>query len=138
MLRYNVYNYIDDEEFLEIERRLISIEEIMIARLSLSGWTLTKPVEENDVLIVDFTLEDSFFMGNIGLTCIDKPDGAVFSFYVAKSYDELDSRYFVKQFVSDNESLVFYEKNIDLILVKAMKLYRLWDKSYICENNMNY
>ena len=89
MINYNIYNYIDDEEFLEIEKRLVSIEKIMIDKLGLSGWKLTRPVEENDALIVDFTCDGELFMGNIGLVCVDNPDGAVFSFYVTKSYDEL-------------------------------------------------
>ncbi|MEH3112275.1 hypothetical protein [Pedobacter terrae] len=138
MLNYNIYNHIDDEEFLEIEKRLASIEIIMIDKLSSYGFKLTHSVEGNDALIVDFTADDGLFMGNIGLVCIDNPDGAVFSFYVTKSYDELESRYFVKQFISENESLFFYEQNIDLVLDKAIKLYQLWDKSYVYENNTNY
>lgn len=138
MLNYNIYNYIDDEEFLEIEKRLVSIEKKMIDKLGLSGWKLTRSVEKNDALIVDFTFDDELFMGNIGLVCIDNPDGAVFSFYVTKSYDELESRYFGKQFISENESLFFYEQNIGLILDKAIKLYQLWNKSYICENNIDH
>lgn len=138
MMNYNIYNYIDDEEFLEIEMRLGPIERMMIDRLVLSGWKLTQTVEGNDALIIDFTFDDELFMGNIGLVCIDNPDGVVFSFYVTKSYDELENRYFVKQFISENESLSFYGQNIDLILDKAIKLYQSWDKVYICENNISY
>lgn len=110
MLNYNIYNYIDDEKFLKIERRLVSIEKIMMDKLGLSGWKLIRPIEENNALIVDFIFDDELFMGNIGLVCIDNPDGAVFSFYVAKSYDELENRYFVKQFISEDESLSFMSK----------------------------
>lgn len=102
MLNYNLYTYINDREFLEVEKKLVSIEKIMVDKLVLSGWELTVPVEENDALIIDFTIGDEFFLGNIGLVCVDEPEGAVFSFYLTKSYDELDHRYFVKQFISEN------------------------------------
>ncbi|WP_285008664.1 hypothetical protein [Pedobacter faecalis] len=136
MLNYNLYNHIDDKEFLKIEERLSSIEKLMINKLNSDGWKLTQPVKTNDALIVDFIFDDGFFMGNIGIICVDNPSGDVFSFYVTKSYDDLQCRYFVKRFVVENESLLFFEQNIGLVLDEALKLYRLWDKSYIVENGL--
>ena len=138
MMNYNNYDYIDDEEFLEIEKRLVPIERMMIHRLVLSGWKLTRPVKDNDALIVDFSLDDELFMGNIGLVCIEATDGVSFSLYVTKSYDELNNKYFVKHFISENESLSFYEQNIDLIVDKAIQLYESWDTRYIFDNNISY
>lgn len=137
MLNYNIYSHINDKEFLKIEKRLVLIEEVMVHKLGFYGWKIACSVEENDALIVDFTLEDGLFMGNIGLVCIDNHDGAVFSFYVAKSYDELEIRYFVKQFISENESLFFYEQNIVRVLDEALKTYQIWDKSYVFENHID-
>ncbi|RDC55920.1 hypothetical protein DU508_13705 [Pedobacter chinensis] len=138
MLYYNIYTYINDQEFLEIRNKLIPIEKKMADELFLLGWGLTESVKKNDALIIDFIFQDRFFMGNIGFVYIDEPGGPVFSFYVTKSYDELENRYFVKQFISENESLSFYDQNIDLILDKAIELYKLWDKDYVYENNINY
>ncbi|WP_461788836.1 hypothetical protein [Pedobacter sp.] len=138
MLNYNIYSHISNNEFLEIEKQLIPIQEIMINKLSLYGWKLTNSIKESDALIIDFILDDGSFIGNMGLVYIDKPDEAVFSFYVTKSYDELENRYFVKHFISENESLIFFEQNICFVLDEAIKLYELWDKNYIHENNVNF
>ena len=75
-------------------------------------------------------------MGNIGLVYIDRPGEDIFSLYVTKTYGELENRYFVRQFISENESLFFYEQNISLILDKVLTLYNLWDKEYIYANNI--
>ncbi|WP_199140118.1 hypothetical protein [Pedobacter sp. ASV12] len=135
MLNYNIYDHISDEDFLKIENKLVIIERIMMDKLMALAWRLTKSVKENDALIVDFTTEEKKFMGNLGLVYIDEVGGPIFSFYLSKSYDGSKKRFFVKQFIYQNQSIEFYERNINSILDEAISLYNLWNKEYICNNS---
>ncbi|MDV6217417.1 hypothetical protein R1T15_23095 [Mucilaginibacter sp. L3T2-6] len=136
MLYYNVYNNITDEEFIDIRNKMTALEQKMSVMLNPLGWKLTMPVRDNEGLIVDFTIDEKEFWGNIGFEYVDEPGQPVFTFYVTKTYYLRTDRFFVKKLLYKNKKLAFYDQDLMKIIKDALKLYHLWDAEYLRKHNM--
>jgi hypothetical protein len=131
MLNYNVYKNLSSEDYLTLEGRLVNLEKKMSDMLLPLNWALTCPVQKNDALIIDFIIDESPFMGNLGLTFDDVPGKSVFSFYVTKTYVEGEISYFVKKTLYKKKEIVFFESSISQIVDQAIETYASMSVEYL-------
>lgn len=104
-LSYNIYPDISEEQYLIVEKDLVLIEKAMFEALRSTGWKLQKPVYNNDALIVDLIKKDNPFLGNMGIAFENLPGVISFKFYITKSFDSADYRYFLKESLFENKRL---------------------------------
>lgn len=97
----------------------------MSKSLSPLNWRKTKSVSENDALIVDFIKHENSFYGNIGIVYEDVPNEILFTYYLTKSFDENDYRYFLRIYLFERKEPEFFEANIDDLTRAAIEKYNL-------------
>ncbi|WP_295792718.1 hypothetical protein [Mucilaginibacter sp.] len=127
-LLYNVYSNINDDEFFEIEDKLVKLESAIARILQPKHWRLTNTVRNNDALIIDLTCRDGEFYGNIGVEFEDKPQKKTFRFYVTKSFDEKNKRYFIRTDIFSNKEFSCFENNINDFVFAALKQFDDWSR----------
>jgi hypothetical protein len=130
-LRYNVYSNITDRKYLSIEKKMMIWEYRMSVILLSLGWMKIKSVTENDALIVDFVKRNDFFYGNMGIVYEDRPDKISFNFYVTKSFDVDDYRYFLADDIFKEKEMDFFENNINGFTRLALEKYNSWNKMQV-------
>lgn len=138
-LSYNIYsNILTDGEFIEIKKKLSTLESQMFDILSSMGWQITMPVRTSDGLAIDFTKCELNHYGNIGLKFDSEAKGKVFRFYVTKSYDVDKIRCFLADDIFRNKPFGFFENNINIYLKEALKKYDEWTDEKIVELGEEY
>jgi len=72
---------------------------------------------------LDFICHDQKYHGNIGFLFDDKNDEPTFTFYVTKSFDTGNKRYFGRKNLLERTELNYIENNSLQILERAVSVY---------------
>ncbi|ASU35235.1 hypothetical protein [Mucilaginibacter xinganensis] len=133
-LNYNVYTNINDTQYLTIRDKLVLIELKMEQALKGSGWNLKDPIIAADGLTINFVINDSVFLGNLGILFEDAPDSITFEFFVSKSYDYYYLRHFLSCAVFKHKGFDFFESDILKFINEALGKYNSWSMEQIVES----
>jgi hypothetical protein len=132
-LLYSLYSNITDDEYFELKDKLDQIENEVSNILRDSNWYLNKSGKGSDYLVVDYLKDTIDFFGNLGLIFNGETEGKLFSFYVTKTFDVENIRYFMKENLFENKNLDFFSTDIDSYVKKAIIMYEGWTREHIQE-----
>lgn len=133
-MKYNIYKDIDEREFNLMKEKLKKIEVISSPLMQTNDFYLNRDSYQ-DVLALDYQRKDDKFFGNIGLKVYerDSKKPRVFEFYITKSYDEHDHRFY-KKVIGNKYSLDEAYENVHQIFNECLLIYEnlkeneLWEK----------
>jgi hypothetical protein len=119
---YNPYKNISEEDFLNLESRLVSLRNVINRIIDNSHFTLT-PHDNPDALAVGIRYDHDSMKGGIGISFDDEPGSPTFSCHLIKSYDTSDKRYFLKEYIIQHITISEVENTIISLMEKAQKRY---------------
>lgn len=124
-MRYSIYKNVEEHEFEALKERLNNIERVSSPLMQMHNFYLNRDSYE-DTLALDYLYKDEIFFGNIGLTYIDKEksrDFHLFEFYITKSYDKGDQRFYKKIVIEKKYTLDKVSENIYKLFKECLLMY---------------
>lgn len=87
------------------------------------GWKKPLPIIENDALIISFTKKKGNTYGNVGIVFDDEPGQITFTFYLTKSFDENNYRYFCGQHIFEKKDASFFAGRVRELTQTSIEIY---------------
>lgn len=126
-LRYNPYETITEEEYINIFNVLEDFEKRIAQVFNRDNWFLRKTLAEAEGLAISFYKESKLFKGSFALVFDDNKEGKTFSSTIAMFVDKDGIRYIMRHTVFEKDTLNYINDNLENNIIEALGIFNSWN-----------